>query len=83
MQARQHRARHPALPQSRTARTLAAVAAALATTTGGHLIATGAAPPLTGLLLAVAVMAVSAWLLARDERGWEPSLPARTISSWI
>jgi hypothetical protein len=62
---------HRALPQSRPGRAAGAVAAAIATTTGGHLLATGALPPLTGLLLALVVLAVPAWWLAGDERGWE------------
>jgi hypothetical protein len=62
---------HRALPQSRAARAVGAVAAAIATTGGGHLLATGALPPLTGLLLAVVFLAVPAWWLAGHERGWE------------
>jgi hypothetical protein len=72
--------RHPALPQNRLARTVGAVAAALATTIAGHLLATGASPPLTGLLVAAAIMAAPAWLLARDERGWERLAAAQLVA---
>jgi hypothetical protein len=74
------RARRSALPQSRRGRTVAAVAAATATTAGGHLLATGAAPPLTGLLLAVVLMALPAWWLTRDERGWERLAVAQLVA---
>lgn len=43
----------------------------MATTAGGHLIATGHPPPSPGLLLALVLMAVPAWWLTGDERGWE------------
>jgi hypothetical protein len=59
------------LPRGRVGRTAGAVAAAVVTTSGGHLIGTGAPPPLPGLLLAVALTAVASWWLTRDERGWE------------
>ncbi|MHA6619320.1 hypothetical protein [Pseudonocardia sp. DLS-67] len=63
--------RHPVLAQSRSGRAVGAVAAAMATTAGGHLIATGHPPPPPGLLLALVLMAVPAWWLTGDERGWE------------
>lgn len=63
--------RHRALPQSRPARALAAVVAALGAAAGGHLLSTGVAPTLIGLLLAAAAMAAPAWWMARGERGWE------------
>jgi hypothetical protein len=69
--ARRSAARDWALPQSRLARTVAAVVAALATATGGHLLSTGAPPPATGFLLAAAVLAAPAWWLTRHPRGWE------------
>jgi hypothetical protein len=59
------------LPQARVARTAAAVAAAGVTTSGGHLLGTGAPAPLTGVLLALALTTVASWWLTRDERGWE------------
>ncbi|MHA6796783.1 hypothetical protein ACVGVM_25220 [Pseudonocardia bannensis] len=65
------RGRHPAIPQSRPARAVAAIGTALVTAAAGHLLSAGAAPPLIGLLLAVAAMAGPAWWLTRDERGWE------------
>lgn len=60
-----------ALPQSRPGRAAGALVAAIATTAGGHLLGTGALPPLNGLLLAVLGLAVPAWWLAGNERGWE------------
>jgi hypothetical protein len=75
-------ARRRALPQSRPGRTVAAVGAAMATTTGGHLLATGASPPLTGLLLATALTAVGAWWLTRDERGWERLAAAQLVAQF-
>ncbi|MFC5234585.1 hypothetical protein [Pseudonocardia zijingensis] len=63
--------RHSALPRSRAGRAAGAVAAALATTAGGHALATGAPPPLVGLLLTAAVLAGPAWWLTGGERGWE------------
>jgi len=72
--------RRPALPQSRHGRALGAVAAAIAITAGGHLLATGAPPPLTGLLLALVLMAVPAWWLAGGERGWERLAAAQLVA---
>jgi hypothetical protein len=69
-----------ALPQSRPGRTAAAVGAATVATSGGHLLATGAPPPLTGLLLAVALTAAAAWRLTRDERGWERLAAAQLVA---
>jgi hypothetical protein len=69
-----------ALPQSRPGRTVAAVGAATVATNGGHLLATGAPPPLTGMLLAVALTAVAAWRLTRDERGWERLAAAQLVA---
>jgi hypothetical protein len=43
----------------------------MATTAAGHLLATGESPPLTGMLLALLLMAAPAWWLAGGERGWE------------
>jgi hypothetical protein len=59
------------LPHGRVGRTAGAVAAALVTTSGGHVLGTAAAPPLPGLLLALALTTVASWWLTRDERGWE------------
>ena len=73
-------ARRRALPQSRPGRTVAAVVAAMATTSGVHSLATGASPPLTGLLLAVALTAVGGWWLTRDERGWERLAAAQLVA---
>jgi hypothetical protein len=55
----------------RRGRTVAAVGAATVFTSGCHLLATGAPPPVIGLLLAVVLTAAGAWWLTRDERGWE------------
>ncbi|WP_214368122.1 hypothetical protein [Pseudonocardia sp. H11422] len=66
---------------------MAAIGAALVTAAGGHLLSAGAAPSLTGLLLAVAAMAGPAWWLTRDERGWErlaaAQLTAQLGSHWV
>jgi len=59
------------LPQSRAGRTAGAVVAAGITTSGGHVLGTGAAPPLMGLLTALALTTAASWWLTRDERGWE------------
>ena len=59
------------LPHGRAGRTAGATAAAAVTTSGGHLIGTGALPPLPGLLAALALAAIASWWLTRDERGWE------------
>lgn len=69
--AREGGSRSRALPQSRVGRTAAAVAVAVVTTCGGHLLSTGAPPPLVGLLLTLALTTVTSWWLTRDERGWE------------
>lgn len=61
----------PTLPHGRRGRTVAAAGAAAVSTSCGHLLATGAPPPLAGLLLAVVLTAAGAWWLTRDERGWE------------
>ena len=60
-----------ALPRSRAGRTVAATVAAGVTTAGGHLLGTGAPPPMVGLLLALALTAAGSWWLTRHERGWE------------
>jgi hypothetical protein len=73
-------ARRRALPQSRAGRTVGAVVAALAATAGGHLLGTGAAPPLAGLLLAAVLMVGPAWWLTRDERGWERISAAQLVA---
>jgi hypothetical protein len=73
---------HRALPQSRPGRAVGALAAAIVTTAGGHLLGTGALPPLTGLLLALVVLAVPAWWLAGDERGWERLAAAQVVAQF-
>jgi hypothetical protein len=68
------------LPQGRLGRTVAAVAVAVITTCGGHLLSTGTPPPLTGLLLALALTTVASWWLTRDERGWERLAAAQLVA---
>ena len=68
------------LPRSRAGRTVAATVAAGVTTAGGHLLGTGAPPPMVGLLLALALTAAGSWWLTRHERGWERLAAAQLVA---
>jgi hypothetical protein len=52
----------------------------MATTAVGHVLATGALPPLPGVLLALVLLAVPAWWLAGGERGWERLAAAQLVA---
>ena len=77
---RAHGSGNRALPRSRAGRTAATTAAAGVTTIGGHLLGTGAPPPLVGLLLALAITTAGSWWLTHRERGWEQLAAAQLVA---